>query len=137
AVVGGGLTGLALGRELLLRQADFLVLEESPVPGGVIRSEELDGHLLDWGPQRARLTPGFARLVDELGLRGELLVAPDDLDLFVYAEGRLRRVPLTLGGLVRTDALRTRSKLRLLLEPLTRPAEPEESVAACFRRKAG
>ena len=64
--VGGGITGLALGWELQRLGADFVVVEASERAGGVIRSAEVDGHVLDWGPQRIRLTRDLASLVDDV-----------------------------------------------------------------------
>jgi len=137
AVVGAGITGLALGWELGRLGLDYVVLESSPRAGGVIRSAEVEGRILDWGPQRARLTAGVKRLVEGVGLSAEVVRAPDDLDLFVYHRGRLRRVPFSIGALLRSDIVGPAAKLRLALEPLTGGANPEESVAAYFTRKIG
>lgn len=136
-VVGAGITGLALGLELDRRGADYLVLEAADRPGGVIRSAEVDGRVLDWGPQRLRLSADLERLVDRLGLRDELIFAPPGLELRVYRDGRLRTVPFSLAGLLTSDVVSARGKLRLLLEPFTAAADPEERVAEYFRRKVG
>ena len=48
-VVGGGITGLAIGWELDRAGTDVLVLEATERAGGVIRSAEVDGRVLDWG----------------------------------------------------------------------------------------
>jgi oxygen-dependent protoporphyrinogen oxidase len=137
AIVGGGITGLALGWELSRRGADCVVLESGPEPGGVIRSREVEGRVLDVGPQRTRLTPAMSALVAELGLSAELVTAPPGLDLFVYTRGRLRRVPFSLVGILASDVLRPRAKLRAALEPLTGAADADERVDAFFRRKFG
>ena len=137
AIVGGGITGVALAWELARLGRECVVLESSERAGGVIRSGEVEGHVLDWGPQRLRLTPKVWDLVTALSLDRELLVAPADLPLYVFARRRLRRVPLSLAGFVTTDALSTPAKLRLLLEPFTGAARPEESVAEYFTRKLG
>jgi protoporphyrinogen/coproporphyrinogen III oxidase len=136
-VVGAGLTGLALGHELRIRGVEHLVLESSERSGGVIRSARVDGHLLEWGPQRARLTTGLQRLIAELGLQDELLIAPAGLPLFVFSRGRLRRVPFSPGEFVRSDIFGWPAKLRLLLEPLTGGARTGERVADYFTRKVG
>lgn len=136
-VVGGGITGLAVAAELDQLGVECLVLEATERPGGVIRSAEVDGRVLDWGPQRSRLTPPFRALVDALGLCDELVVAPPDLDLSVYRDGALRRVPMSFGEMLNTDLVGPAAKARLLLEPLTRAADPDESVARYFRRKIG
>lgn len=137
AVVGGGITGLALGWELDRLGADFVVLEASDRPGGVIRSGRVDGHLLEWGPQRTRLTEGVERLVEELDLREELVTSPPDLDLFVYRAGRLRRVPFSATAFLTSDIVGPGAKLRLVLEPFTAGPDPGERVADFFTRKVG
>jgi len=136
-VVGGGITGLTLGLELQRRGADYTVLEASDRPGGVIRSREVEGRILDWGPQRARLTAAVSDLVDEVGLRDEIIPAAPDLDLFVYRGGRLRTVPFSAGAFLTSDVVGFAAKLRLMWEPFTRGADPAESVADYFRRKLG
>ncbi len=137
AIVGGGLTGLALAHELARRGAPHVVLEAMDRPGGVIRSGRVEGHLLEWGPQRARLTRTLAGLVEELDIRDRLVTAPAGLPLFVYRAGRLREVPFSAGAFLRTDLFSLRGKLRVLLEPLTSGARDDERVADLFSRKVG
>ncbi len=137
AVVGGGITGLALGWELAQRGVDFVVFEASSRPGGVIRSAEVDGRILDWGPQRVRLTRRVTQLVDAVGLTDQVVQAPDGLDLFVYRGGRLRKVPFSAGAFLTSDVVSTAAKLRLALEPFTAAADPEERVSEYFSRKIG
>ena len=137
AIVGGGMSGLALGRELVRRSRDCVVLEAEDRPGGVVRSVRADGLLMENGPQRTRLTGPFAALVDDLGLGDQLLLAPSDLDFFIYRNGALRRAPLSVRGLLMSDVVSWRGKLRALLEPLTPGARDEERVAAFFIRKLG
>lgn len=136
-VVGGGITGLALGRALERRDVGSLVLEAAGRPGGVIRSIRTEGRVLEMGPQRVRLVPPVARLVRELGLEERILRAREGLPLFVLVSGRLRRAPLTLRGLLRTDLLSWRGKLRLLAEPLAGPPRAGETVADYFTRTLG
>ncbi len=136
-VVGTGITGLALVHYLRKRDVDVVAFEASGEPGGVVRSERVDDRVLERGPQRVRLTDPVAALVDELGLQDDLLVADDDLPLWVYADGRLREVPRSLSTFVTTDLLSWRGKLRLLAEPVTRRGRPDETAAELFSRKFG
>lgn len=136
-IVGGGISGLALGRELAKRGAELVILEASDRVGGVIKSRVVDGHPLDWGPQRYRLTRAMSELVDELGLRDQLITAPPGLDLFVYRGGRLRKVPFSAADFLTSDIVSPAAKARLALEPLTAGADPSESVARYFTRKLG
>jgi len=137
AIVGAGITGLALAHELARRGRDYIVVDAACEPGGVMRSIEVDGHLLELGPQRTRLTSHIAALVDELGLHDELITAPTDLPLYVFRSGKLRRVPFSVGTALRTNLISWPGKLRVLLEPLTRGPRPDETVASFLIRKFG
>ena len=55
AVVGGGITGLVTGWELQRLGQDVVVLEATERAGGVIRSAEVDGRVLDWEIGRAHV----------------------------------------------------------------------------------
>jgi protoporphyrinogen/coproporphyrinogen III oxidase len=136
-IIGGGLTGLACAFHLRRLGVPHLLVESRDRPGGVIRSGRVDGHLLEWGPQRARLTAPMRELVDALGLTDEVVTAPPGLPLYVYRGGRLRRVPFSFPDFLRTDVIGWRGKLRLLAEPLSAAADDEESVADFFTRKIG
>jgi oxygen-dependent protoporphyrinogen oxidase len=136
-IVGGGISGLTLAHHLAARGREFILLEASGRVGGVMRSGRIDGHLLEWGPQRARLTADFAALVDALQLRDEIITSPPDLPLYVYRAGKLRRVPFSAAAFISSDILSLRGKLRLLLEPFTNAARDDESVADYLQRKIG
>lgn len=136
-IVGGGISGLALAHHLHACGLPFLLLEASDRVGGVMRSGRVEGHLLEWGPQRGRLTREFATLVDELGIRDELIRAPTGLPLYVYRSGRLRRVPFSIPAFIASDILSWPGKLRILLEPFTAAPRDEEAVADLFIRKIG
>jgi oxygen-dependent protoporphyrinogen oxidase len=92
---------------------------------------------LDLGPQRIRLTADLREIVERIGLENELLFAPSGLPLWVYREGRLRKVPFTWRAALSTDLLSWRGKLRLLLEPFTGGVRHDETVADFFARKFG
>lgn len=137
AVVGGGITGLALLHALRGRGIDAFLFEASDRTGGVIRSLRLEGKILEAGPQRTRLVPSVAELVEELALSDRLVAAPTGLPLYVLRDGRLRLVPFSPGAAFRTDLLSWKGKLRLLLEPFTRAARSGETVADFFVRTLG
>lgn len=136
AVVGGGISGLAVGDALAGRGADVVVLEATGRAGGVIGSVEVEGRVLELGPQRARLTGPFRRAVGELGLEDRLLTS-EELPLYVWADGRLRLVPMSLGAALRTDLVGWRDRFRVLAEPLTAGLQRDETAAEFFTRKFG
>jgi oxygen-dependent protoporphyrinogen oxidase len=133
AVVGAGITGLSLTHALAERDVDAVVYESTDEVGGVISSRELDGRVLECGPQRLRLTDAIRAMVTDLDIADELLTADDDLPLYVFAGGK----PRSLRAFYRTDLLSWPAKLRVLAEPLTGPIDPAESAQEAFVRKFG
>lgn len=137
AIIGAGITGLALGHELRRHGIPHLILEAEDRVGGVIRSDVIDGHLLERGPQRTRLTAAMRALVRDVGLEDDVVTAPAGLPLFVYRQGGLRLVPYNPADFLRSDIVPLAAKLRLLMEPLIAPARADETVAGYFTRKVG
>jgi oxygen-dependent protoporphyrinogen oxidase len=138
AVVGAGLSGLARARALVARGEDVVLVEESDRPGGVVRSEKRDGYLLELGPNTVRPTPELWRLVQEVGLESEALVADPRTPRFVDFGGRLHRLPTSPGGILGTKLLSMRGKLRFLSEPFVRRGDPSgETVRDFFTRRLG
>lgn len=135
-IVGAGISGLTLHHQLQRRGVASVVFEAGTEPGGVIRSRTVDGRVAEDGPQRTRLSPPVASLVESLGL-GDRLVEAADAPLYVYRDGALRRVPFSVREGVSTDLLSLRGKLRLLLEPLTGPPRDDETVEEGLMRMLG
>jgi hypothetical protein len=94
------------GSDLFSGRRECRGMEAEARVGGVMRSGRVQGHLLEWGPQRTRLTGPLQALVEELELSSSVVMAPAGLPLLVYAAGRLREVSFSLGGLLRDQANR-------------------------------
>jgi len=136
-IVGGGISGLLLGHELMRSGIDVTIWEATARLGGVVSSGDLEGLVLERGPQRMRLTSQVKELIKEVGLQEEVVLGPTHLPLLVYCRGKLREAPLTLSQFATTDLLPLPSKLRVLAEILTAGAGAEETVGQFFRRKFG
>jgi len=136
-IVGGGITGLSLAHYLADRGVDFTVFEAAPEPGGVVRSERVDGDLLEWGPQRIRRTDRIDGLISDLGLAEEVRTADPDFPVCVYADGDLHAAPFSVAEFGETDLLSAEAKREVLAEPSTDPGDPEETAAELFTRKFG
>jgi oxygen-dependent protoporphyrinogen oxidase len=67
AVVGGGIAGLTCGWELLKRGRDVRVFEPENV-GGLIRSSQVGGYLVEQGPNVLLGRPALLELISRLGL---------------------------------------------------------------------
>jgi oxygen-dependent protoporphyrinogen oxidase len=116
---------------------DFVCFEAAPDPGGVVRSERVQGHLLERGPQRIRRTDRVDGLIDDLGLDSEVRTADSDLPVCVYADGDLHPAPFSMAEFGETDLLSAEAKREVLREPFTDPADPDETAADVFTRKFG
>ncbi|MFB6081634.1 MAG: protoporphyrinogen oxidase [Halanaeroarchaeum sp.] len=137
AVVGAGMSGLATTHYLAERGVDVETFEAADEPGGVVRSRRIDGSVVEFGPQRLRLSGPVKELIDEFDLEDQTFEGHDDQPLFGYLDGNLREMPLSVRSAIRTDLLSWRGKARILLEPFTGPAKPDETVEAFLTRKFG
>ncbi|MXR51117.1 protoporphyrinogen oxidase [Halovenus sp. WSH3] len=135
-IIGGGITGLALTHYLAEEGIDSTTFEASEEPGGVIQTRHVDGRVLEAGPQRMRKTPGVAELAEAAGV-GDAFVEAGDEKLYVYADGKLGRAPLSVEEFFRTDLLSWTGKARLLAEVFTRPGMEQETARDLFVRKFG
>lgn len=136
-VVGAGISGLAVSHLLRERGISVQTLEAGSRPGGVIHSDRVDGRILEYGPQRLRLSDPIAGLVDDLGIEGRIRYAPENLPLYVLRDGSLCEVPRSVSAFLRTDLLSWRGKVRMLGELVSRPGRSSESAGSLFRRKFG
>ena len=137
-VVGAGMSGLARAHTLARRGEDVALLEASDAVGGVMQTRRQDGFLLELGPNTVRPTPGLWRLVEELGLSGDALLAEPKLPRYVSWRGGLHALPASPLSLFSTPLLSLAGKLRILAEPfVAKGTDPEESVHSFFARRLG
>lgn len=136
-VIGAGISGLAVAYGLRRRGLRVKLLEASSRVGGVIRSERRDGYLLEYGPNSLMASAPAAQLIEELGLRDQVVTGQRRAPRYIYADGRLRRVGLQV--LFSGQLLSLRGRLRLLAEPFIRgrAAAADESLEAFITRRLG
>ncbi len=150
-VVGGGIAGLAAARQLesLVPHAEIVLLEATDRIGGVLRTEHVDGFLVEGGPDSflSRKPRGIG-LCEELGQGGELIARrPENARSFVRVGRELHPLPEGLTGLIPTnlDALEVSTllsaegKRRIAAEADIPPAPPggDESIASFVSRRLG
>jgi len=138
-VIGAGAAGLAAARELAARGVDVGLLEQGDRPGGVMRSDRIDGHLIERGPHTMLVKAPALAFLRRHGLESLLVPAsPASRLRFLWHRERLEPVPGSLAGFVRTPLLSARGKARLLAEPFVRRGDPtHESVAEFAARRFG
>jgi protoporphyrinogen/coproporphyrinogen III oxidase len=129
-IIGAGITGLSCAWTLKKLGIDATVLEASSRPGGVIRTEKIDGYQVEAGPNSLQPAAPALQLVEEAGLWDDLLLPTPHAPRFVYWEGKLRKFPF--------GPLSTSGLLRLLKEPFVLSKSTEdESIRDFFVRRVG
>jgi protoporphyrinogen/coproporphyrinogen III oxidase len=153
AIIGGGISGLAAAFTLEEpRRAgalDYVLYESLPQLGGVLRTDHLDGCIVEAGPDSfITEKPWAADLCRTLGL-GDQLIGSNDADrkTYILIRGRLIPMPDGLMFMVPTKILPTgfsplfswTTKLRMAQELLHPPraANADESVASLVERHYG
>ena len=140
-VVGAGISGLMVAHCLEQRGLGVHVLEKSERVGGTIRTESIDGFLVEYGPNSALETsPVLGQLFSQTGVADSLVYAADAAKArYVVRRGRLNTLPTNPIEFIRSGLFSTRAKLRLLREPFVRPLtdDEDESMAAFVRRRLG
>jgi oxygen-dependent protoporphyrinogen oxidase len=154
AVVGGGISGLAAAYALEEERragadVEYVLYESSSRLGGVLRTEHINGCVVEAGPDSfITEKPWAADLCRAMGI-GEQLIGSNDADrkTYILTRGRLVEMPDGLMFMVPTKILPTglsplfswKTKLRLAQELLHPPraADGDESVAEFVERHYG
>ena len=157
-IIGGGITGLAAGHRLLERateagrELDVVLLEASSRPGGVLKSYDREGFLIEAGADSfISEKPEAIDLVRRLGIASRLIETNEQhRRSFIVRNGRLLPVPEGFQLLapsrfwpfVTTDIFSWPGKARMamdLLIPRRRitNGSDDESLAQFVRRRLG
>jgi len=155
AVIGGGVSGLAAAYTLARGRQDGAPIEEmlfeaNPWLGGVVRTERMDGFVIEAGPDSFLAEkPQAAAMARELGLGNDLMGSNDDARrtyilhhgrLVPLPDGLMFLVPTRLWPMMTTKLLPWTTKLAAAWElfSLRRDGERgDESVASFVRRHFG
>ena len=154
AIIGGGISGLAAAFDLEQRRqtahdVEYALYESSSRLGGVLRTEYIDGCVVEAGPDSfITEKPWAADLCGSVGL-GDQLIGSNDADrkTYILTRGRLVEMPDGLMFMVPTKILPTglsplfswKTKLRMAQELFQAPraVDHDESVADFVERHYG
>jgi oxygen-dependent protoporphyrinogen oxidase len=142
-IVGGGISGLSAAYNLAKAGLAATILERRSRLGGVIETQTVQGCVLEIGPDSfLSAKPWAMELIRELGLASEVIGSNDHRRVtYVRKRGRLVRlpdglmlmIPTKVWPLAATSLLGWRTKLRMGMEWLRRPAgapRADQSVAS-------
>ena len=125
-IVGGGITGLSAAYDLAKADASAVVVERSATLGGVIRTERIEGNLLECGPDSfISQKPAALELIRELGLSADVIGSNDSKrityikrngSLIPMPDGLMMMVPTKLIPMAMSPLLGWGTKLRMGLE---------------------
>ncbi len=140
-ILGGGISGLSLAYFLKSRGLNILLLEKASQTGGVIQTEQVDGFLIDYGPNSTLETsPVIGKLIEELGIVEERVYANKKANRrYVLKDGQLHPLPLNPFQFIHSRLFSFKAKMRLLVEPFIKAPsdEKEESIAEFVVRRLG
>jgi oxygen-dependent protoporphyrinogen oxidase len=154
AIVGGGIAGMSAAWELEKaraagQQVEYVLFERSDRLGGCVRSEIVEGCIVEGGPDSfLSEKPAGRTLCREVGL-GESLVGSNDTErkTYIVVKNRMVELPDGLMFMVPTKLIPTaltklfslKTKLRMAFELLhpPRPSDRDETVADLVRRHYG
>ncbi len=141
AVIGAGISGLALAYFLAAKGLKVCVIERDKSVGGSIRTTLTNGFLIEHGPNALLdTTPLLHRLFTDLKVEASrVYTSPEARYRYIVRGGILHPLPLSPPALVASKLFSARAKFRLLKEPFISPApkDAEETLAEFVQRRLG
>jgi len=138
-VIGAGISGLTAAYLLRASGHDVVVFDQGDMPGGRMRSERIDGFLMEYGANSI-MTPAPAAdtLVAQLGLDPEKVTRSAAARCrYLVRGGRMRGLPLQPCRFLLGDFFSLPGRLRMLMEPFVPAQRDDETVAGFVRRRFG
>jgi len=153
-VIGGGIAGLSAAYSLREHQKpgqdfEIVILEKNPNVGGNIRTEKVNGFLVEGGPDCfLSEKPWAMELCKRLGLGAELLPTNEkDRKTFVLSGGKLHElpegvilmIPTKIMPLALSSLITLRGKIRMALEIFVpkKKEKGDETLGEFVKRRLG
>ncbi len=137
AVVGAGISGLAVALHLKNKGFEVQVFEKEDLPGGNIRTLKKDGFILELGPQTILADSKVEEFLKAIGIKPQYAEESSKIR-YVYKKGRLIPLPMSPLSFFMSPLLSFSGKLRVFREPFVPPSvKTEESIGEFVRRRLG
>lgn len=155
AIIGGGISGLSSAYYLNKRAAEkgqdfqITILESADYWGGKIKTEIVDGFVIEGGPDAYLLTkPWMRALAHELGMGADLQgTNPNFSETFIVQAGKLTTIPSGLSmtipseffPVIKTKLMTWPQKIRMAFDLIipARREDSDESLAGFISRRLG
>ncbi|MBL4709259.1 MAG: protoporphyrinogen oxidase [Flavobacteriales bacterium] len=141
-ILGGGISGLSAAYQLKKAGKEFILLEESHQLGGKIKSNNINGFLVEYGPNTVLVNnKEIQELIKDLKLWDELIF-PDDIaakNRFVLKDGNIEPIPNSIKSAIKSKLFGFSTLFSILKERFKKPTQNnlEESLADFSRRRFG
>lgn len=140
-VIGAGISGLTAAFNLARSGRQVILVDSAERVGGVMRSENHGGYLIERGPNSFSSFPSaIVTLIHDVGLDDRVLMRPmARFDRYIWKAGRLRKVPTSPASFVTSDCLSVGEKLTMFAGLFAKGPIPADdlTLSSYFRPRIG
>ncbi|WP_448519061.1 protoporphyrinogen oxidase [Rhodoflexus sp.] len=137
AIIGAGISGLALAQALQKKGIPVAVFEADLSPGGNIKTVHAGAYRFDTGPNSLLVDGQVHQFLSDTGI-SDLMIAPSvaSKNRYILWKGRPALLPTSPPALLKGDFFSWRTKWRILTEFFRRSkGAADETLAAFVRRR--
>lgn len=127
-IIGGGISGLSTAYYLQKKGVAFTLLERKKISGGILRTETMEGYMVDKGANTLVMDETIREMIQDLGLQEEVLVS-NAKARYIYKEGKLHSLGGSPLSLVGTALLSVSAKWRILKEAISKNTEWDDNLS--------
>ena len=139
-IIGAGICGLSAAHFLSKKRSDFLILEASNLPGGIIKTKIENDFICENGPNTVLLNnDAIEEIIKDYNLWEELQFPKEtsNKNRFVLHQDRLTKIPLNPISFIFSPLFSFISKIRILREPFIKPHKKNTSVFEFVKKRFG
>ncbi len=139
-IIGGGISGLALGAYIKDGGFNSIILEKDDRVGGKIKTQQRDGFTFDIGANTTSTNIALEELVKILGIDDQVIRPGDKAGKrYILKKNKLKKVSPKPKDILFSNLLSLGAKWQLFTERYKKPKEEfeDESVGAFFERRFG
>ena len=139
-IIGGGISGLSTANFLSKKTSDFLILESSNRVGGTINSLEVNGYIIENGPNTVLdNNTAIRELLTDLNITKKLIYPnlKKISNRYILINDRLEKIPLTITEFLFTPILTIFSKIKIIFEVFVPRHLRDTDVESFIKRRFG